>query len=181
MALPFKEFYGQDFGTAAPAGLVGVKFDSNNCYCREINYLPMNTLEIAKLYCSLKFNATDRIVADNADEKAWRKLRRGFTVDELDKETLKLYPALLSGFNVVPCVKGQDSVRAGIDLMDSMNMFAVRESANLWNEIRNRIYAQDKNGNYTNEPEPGFDHLIDGWMYVVNDQRGKKKFQITTQ
>src|SRR6185312_2603568 len=38
MKLPFKEFYGQDFGTAAPAGLVGVKFDKNNVYAREINY-----------------------------------------------------------------------------------------------------------------------------------------------
>ncbi|MBK5203633.1 MAG: hypothetical protein JJE45_07940 [Prolixibacteraceae bacterium] len=32
MALPFKETYGQDFGTAAPAALVGVKFDGNKSY-----------------------------------------------------------------------------------------------------------------------------------------------------
>jgi len=177
MQLPFKEFYGQDFGTAAPAGLVGVKFDKNNSYCREINYLPMGTLEIGKLYCRLKFNPMDRIIVDHADAE-WKKLRRGFTPNELSDEDKKLYPQLISGFNVFPCIK--DGVKQGIDLLESMNLFAVRESTNLWDEIRNRVYAQDKNGNYTNDPEPGHDHLQDGWIYVVNDQRGKKKFQITT-
>lgn len=191
-ALPFKEFYGQDFGTASPAGLVGVKFDKNNCWCREINYKPMNTLEIAKLYCSLKLSGGDRIVADCADEKAWKKLKRGWNINELPPEYFSLdekgnnvckYPALLSGFHVVPCVKGEDSVRHGIDLMDSMNLFAVTESRNLWGdkgEIANYIYDQDKNGNYTNDPKDDFNHLIDPWRYVVNDQRGKRKFAITT-
>lgn len=140
----------------------------------------MNTLDIGKLYCSLKLNNGDRVVADNADEKAWKKLKRGWTSNELQADVIAKYPALLSGFHVVPCVKGPDSVRMGVDLMDSMNLFAVSESLNLWEEIRLRIYAQDKYGNYTNEPEPGYDHLQDPWMYVVNDQRGKKKFSITT-
>lgn len=175
MALPFKEYYGQDFGTAAPAGFVGVKFDKNNCYCREINYLPMNVLEIGKLYCSMKLNAGDKIVADCADEKAIKKLKNGFTVQELSKEDLQNYPALLKGFFIVPCVKGPDSVRTSIDLADTLNLFAVSESLNLWEEIRMRIYAQDKNGNYTNEPEPGYDHLQDPWMYLIVDRYGKKK------
>lgn len=181
LALPFKEYYGQDYGISAPAGFVGVKFDKNNCYCREINYLPKGALEIGKMYARLKLGPGDRIVADNADEKTWRKCRRGWIADELSADDLKAYPQLLAGFNVVPCIKGTDSVRAGLDLMDTMNLFAVSESTNLWMEIRNRVYAQDKNGNYTNEPEPGLDHLQDPWMYVVNDQRGKKRFQITTQ
>lgn len=179
MALPFKEYYGQDFGTAAPAGLSGVKFDKNNLYCRELNYIPMNALELGKLYCKLKFNHTDRIVADNADEKTWRKLRRGWLPEELSPQDLKAYPGLVTGFNIVPCVK--TTLTDGIDLLDTFNIFAVKESLNLWEETRMRIYAQDKNGNYINEPEPGYDHLWDGIMYVANDQRGKKKFKITTQ
>jgi phage terminase large subunit len=180
MALPFQEFYGQDFGTSSPAGLVGVKFDKNNCYCREINYLPANTLTLAKKYCELRLNGGDKIIADNADEKAWRKLKKGYSVDELSADDLLKYPALLSGFNVVPCVKGTDSITYGLDLMDTMNLFAVEESTNLWTEIRAYIYAQDKYGNYTNDPIDDFNHLIDPWRYVVNDQRGKKKFTITT-
>lgn len=173
MALPFREFYGQDFGTSSPAGMVGVKFDKNNCYCRQLNYLPMNTLDIGKYYCQLKLNIADKIIADSADKEARKKLKNGWKVDELDPEDLKNYPGLLAGFNIVPCMKGPDSVRAGLDLMDTMNLYAVSESMDLWDEIRTRIYAQDKNGNYTNDPEPGNDHLQDPWMYVVVDQRGK--------
>lgn len=180
LALPFKEFYGQDFGTSSPAGLVGVKFDKNNCYCRELNYKPMNTLSIAKLYCELKLSPSDRIIADNADDKSWRKLKRGYSAEELNSDDLIKYPMLLSGFHVVPCVKGPDSITHGLDLMDTMNLFAVEESVNLWEEINNYIYAQDKNGNYTNDPIDEFNHLIDPWRYVVADQRGKKKFALTT-
>jgi len=190
LALPFKEFYGQDFGTASPAGMMGVKFDRDNCWGRELNYKPMPTLEIAKMYCDLKLNGSDRTIADNADDKAWKKLKKGYSRDELpagmffknDKgEEVCKYPALLSGFYVVPCIKGTDSVTYGLDLMNSMNLFAVEESINLWEEINGYVYAQDKNGNYTNDPIDEFNHLIDPWRYVVNDQRGKKRFSITTQ
>lgn len=181
MKLPFKEYYGQDFGTSSPAGMVGVKFDKNNCYARELNYLPMNTLEIGKLYCRLGLTAADKVVADNADPKAIAKLRGGWKRDEISQEDADKYPGLLRGFYVVPCVKGRDSIEAGIDLLDSMNLFVVSESKNFWNEIRLRIYAQDKNGNYTNVPEPGYDHLQDPLTYVTQDQRGKRQFKVMTQ
>lgn len=168
MALPFKEFYGQDFGTAAPAGMVGVKFDKNNCYCREINYLPMSIKEIGKFYCRLKLSKQDKIIVDYADTQ-WRKLRDGFHNKELTESETQKYPNLLKGFNVFPCKKG---IEKGITLMDSLNLYAVEESKNLWEEIRNRVYAKDKNGDLTNYPEPGFDHLQDAWIYVVTDQRG---------
>lgn len=193
LKLPFREFYGQDFGTASPAGTVGVKFDKNTCYVRELNYLPLSTLLIARMYCSLGLNAGDRVIADNADDKAWRKLKKGYLKDELPPDYFDLdetknppvsrckYPALLSGFNVFPCVKGPDSVTYGLDLMSSMELYAVEESKNLWDEINKYVYDQDKNGNYTNEPKDEFNHLIDPWRYVVNDQRGRKKFTVTTQ
>lgn len=180
LALPFKEIYGQDFGTSSPAGTVGVKFDKNNCYARQLNYLPMPTLDIGKMYCRLKFNGGDKIVCDNADEKAWRKLKKGWTPDELEPGALQIYPGLASGFHTVPCTKGSDSIIYGLDLMDSMNLFAVEESTDLWEEINNYIYDQDKNDNYTNDPVDEYNHLIDPWRYVVNDQRGKRKFLPTT-
>lgn len=173
MALPFTEFYGQDFGTASPAGMVGVKFDKNNCYCREMNYLPMVTKDIAKHYNKLKLSLADKIIADNADEKAWKKLKAGYKSSELEPGEAEQHPLILRGFNVHPCIKGSDSVTWGLDLMTTMNLYAVEESTNLWHEIYNYVYAQDKNGNYTNDPIDDFNHLIDPWRYVVNDQRGK--------
>jgi len=167
LALPYKEYYGQDFGTAAPAGLVGVKIHRNTSWCRQLNYKPMNELSIAKKYCELKLTPADLIVADYADKKAIRKLSDGFSPGELSPEDLKSYPRLVSGFNVVKCLKGPDSVSYGLSVMNRMELFAVEESTDLWNEILNRVYGQDKSGEYTNDPEPGFDHLIDPWMYVI--------------
>ena len=175
LALPFKEFYGQDFGTASPAGLVGVKFDKNNCYAREINYLPMNTLSIGKLYCTLNFGLNDKVIADSADKDACDKLASGYQAKELSQEDLMNHPKLLRGFFVEKCVKGEGSIRAGISIMDGLNLFAVKESENLWNEIRNYTYDKDKNDDLTNDPIDAFNHLIDPWRYVVTDQRGKRQ------
>jgi PBSX family phage terminase large subunit len=173
MALPFKEYYGQDFGTASPAGLVGVKFDRNTCYARQINYLPMSALSIGKLYCELNFGVSDRIVADNADKEAIKKLSNGFERKDLTEELINKYPKLLKGFYIVPCKNKDISFR--ISLMDSLNLFAVEESKDLWNEIVNWCYAQDKNGNYTDEPMAGFDHLLDGWGYCIIDHYAQSK------
>lgn len=175
MKLPFKEFYGQDFGTASPAGMVGVKFDKNNCYCRQINYNPMNAIELGKLYCQLKLTPGDKIIADSADPDTIKKLKNGWPAVELPQDIRVKYPGLMRGFYVVPAVKGQNSIKYGISLMDSMNLFAVEESTDLWNEIFNWVYAQDKNGNYIDDPIDDFNHLIDPWRYVIMDQRGKKE------
>jgi phage terminase large subunit len=175
MLLPFKEFYGQDFGTASPAGMVGVKFDKSNCYCRQINYLPMSIVNIGKMYCRMKLTNADKIIADSAEPDSIMKLKGGWTANDLTLEDRNKYPGLVRGFYVVPAVKGQGSIKYGISLMTSMNLFAVEESYDLWNEIMNWIYAQDKNGNYTDEPEDAYNHLIDCWRYIISDQRGKKQ------
>ncbi len=59
--------------------------------------------------------------------------------------------------------------------MQSMNLYAVEESKDLWNEIYNYIYAVDKNGNPTDQPVDDFNHLIDPWRYVVVEYKGVKK------
>lgn len=173
LKLPFKELYGLDFGTSSPAGTVGVKIYKNNCWARQINYLPMNTLEIGRLFSTMKLNAGDRIIADCADAKAIKKLKSGWDINELPMDEFNKHPQLLAGFHVIACTKGADSITNGLSLMDSMNLFAVEESKELWEELANYVYARDKNENYTNDPTDDYNHLIDPWRYVINDQRGK--------
>lgn len=167
LALPFKEIYGQDFGTARPAGLVGVKIDSNNCYCRQINYLPMNILDIGKLYCRLNLDDGDVVIADSAEPTSIGKLRQGWPIDELPKDDIEKYPKLIKGWNVYGVAKPKGCIKAGLDIMDGMNLYAVEESTDLWNEIMNYIWAVDKNNNPTGEPMDEFNHIIDPWRYVV--------------
>lgn len=171
LALPYREIYGQDFGTASPAGLVGVKIHRNQVFARELNYKPLDTLEIAKLYCRLGFDRSDKIVADSAEPKTIAKLRNGYRGSELADEVFEQYPELSNGFRVVGARKGSDSVEYGIGLLKSMELHIVEESTNFWNEVHNYVYDQDKNGNYTNDPIDDFNHLIDPLRYVVMDAK----------
>jgi len=179
MKLQFKEYYGQDFGNPSPAALIGVKFDGQKVYCRGINYKPMSSLEIGKLYCTLGFGNNDKIIADNADAMSIIKLKNGFKRQELTDDDVKRYPRLLQGFYVVPCVK--IGIKESIDLANNHELYAVEEDVELWDEINNRIYEKDKNGDLTNNPEAGHDHYLDGLLYCIVDQRGKRKLSITSQ
>lgn len=167
LELPYKEHYGQDFGTASPAGLIGLKKHRNNIYVRQLNYKPLEVLDIAKMYHTLGFRASDTIVVDCADDKAYKRLKRGYDGHELSEQDFIKYPTLRHGFNVRPSSKGADSVRYGIDLINSSNFHVVEESQDYWNEIYNYVWAVDKNQNPTDEPIDDFNHLIDPTRYVL--------------
>jgi hypothetical protein len=128
----------------------------------------MSSLSLGKLYCELNFGVSDRIIGDNADKEAIKKLSNGFEKSELTDELIRLYPKLLKGFYIVPCKNKDISFR--ISLMDSLNLFAVEESKDLWEEIMNWCYAQDKNGNYTNDPIAGFDHCFVGDTLITTNK-----------
>ncbi len=87
------------------------------------------------------------------------------------------YPKLLKGFWVVEADKGPGSIKAGLSLLDSMEIFAVEESENLWDEIRNYVGAVDRNGNPTGEPIDDYNHLIDPLRYVVKDRKGESNLK----
>jgi phage terminase large subunit len=167
--LPFTEYYGQDFGTASPAAMVGVKFDGNTAWIRLINYKPMPALELGKLYSTLKLGAADKIVCDSAEATtSIVKLANGW--HDLDASLYEKYPELNRGFFAVPCPKKDISGHLG--LMISMELYAIEEDTDLWEEINNYCYAQDKYGNYTDDPIDDFNHAIDAARYIISDQRG---------
>lgn len=171
LELPYKEYYGQDFGTASPAATTGNKFEGNRVYSRLINYKPLPVLEIGKLYSNLKFSNSDRIVCDYAEPDSIAKLKHGFK--NLDADMYHNYPLLGRGFFVVPCPS--KDIEASLSLLTSMEIYVVEEDLDYWNEINNYVYAQDKYGNYTDTPIDDFNHAIDTLRYVAMDQRGKNK------
>ena len=69
------------------------------------------------------------------------------------------------GWNVRPSVKGQDSVRAGIDLLKRYKVNITKTSNNLIQEFRNYKWITDKTGKLTNTPEDKNNHLIDALRY----------------
>lgn len=175
MALKLPEYFGQDFGTARPAALVGAKFDGNRAYVRLINYKPMPVLEIGKTYSRLKLGTQDKIICDYAEPDTINKLANGWP--DLDIETYRQYPELRRGFYALPC--NSKDIKARINLMAGMELYAVEEHQELWDEINNFVYAVDKYGNYTDTPVDAYNHaFFDAFGYVCVDQRGKESLRV---
>lgn len=169
LALKIPEVFGQDFGTASPAATVGVKVWGNIAYVRLLNYKPLPVLEIGKLYSTLGFTQQDRVVCDYAEPISIAKLANGF--NDLSADMYMKYPQLSQGFYAVPCPS--KDIEARISIMTSMELYAVEEDVELWEEINNFVYAQDKFGNYTDKPVDDFNHaFFDAAGYVIVDQRG---------
>lgn len=168
LALDIKEIYGLDFGTASPAGMVGVKIERKCIYVRELNYTPLATIDIGKTFCQLQLDDSDVVIADSAQPTDIGKLRAGWSKEELSEEEIASFPRLLTGWNVYGAVKGPGSLQAGVSLLKGMEIFIVEESVNFWQEAINYVYSQDKWGNYTGDPIDDFNHLWDPTRYVAS-------------
>lgn len=173
LALPYKEEYAQDFGPSSPAATLGGKFHGNKLYVRGLNYKGINTLAIALKYIEWGFTNSDLIVADPADKQACNLLADGFTENDCDADILEKYPKLRQGFNLVRAPKGAESISNDVDILDTMEIYAVEdgeEGQNLWNEILQWVYGQDKWGNYTNDPIDNWNHYMDCLRYLVQNR-----------
>lgn len=142
------ERYGLDFGyTNDPTAIVAVYFYNGGWILDEKLYRKgLSNKEIADTMKTYKEALT---IADSASPK---------DIDEL----------CLYGLNVVPCEKGKDSVRHGIQLVQDQPISVTKRSVNLIKEYRNYLWMIDKNGKVLNEPEGINDHLMDALRYALS-------------
>ena len=77
------------------------------------------------------------------------------------------------GNKVLKCKKGPDSIKAGIDLINSKEVFITKRSKNILEEIGMYAYKRDGDGNLIDGKFVGPDHLIDAMRYVL--QRASKR------
>lgn len=75
------------------------------------------------------------------------------------------------GVNIIPCVKGRDSVSQGIQYVQDQRISITKRSLNIIREYRNYLWQTDKNGKIINVPEPGFDHALDAVRYAFDSYR----------
>lgn len=73
----------------------------------------------------------------------------------------------LGGVIIYPTQKGPGSIIAGIEKIKDMELFVTRRSYNLQKELRSYVWAKDKDGNYTNQPEDANNHALDSMRYYV--------------
>jgi phage terminase large subunit len=95
------------------------------------------------------------VMADSAEPKS---------IDEL-----KLY-----GINILPAQKGPGSVTQGITYVQQQRISVTKRSTNIIKEYRNYFWMTDKDGKIINEPEPGYDHMMDAIRYGMESLRPKR-------
>jgi phage terminase large subunit len=141
--------YGLDFGyTNDPTAVVAVFTDGWGLWVSEVVYgTGMTNDDIANELREWGVTPHDLLVADSAEPKS---------IDQIHSRR----------FNIHPCEKGADSVRAGIDYLRARPLGVSPEAHNLIKELRNYRWVEDKNGHLLNKPQ-GQDHAIDALRYIA--------------
>ena len=153
--------FGIDFGFSNdPTALCAVYKNSDTIFLEELIYEKgMVTNDIVAKLNSLDIQKTEEIWGDSAEPRLIEELYR-------------------SGFNIKPVVKGKDSIKFGIGVMQNYKIQILKSSQNLINEMYAYQYSTDKHGYTTDTPEGGLDHLIDAARYCCMmklSQKAQKK------
>ena len=72
------------------------------------------------------------------------------------------------GINILPCVKGKDSINQGIQYVQDQRISVTKRSSNLIQEYNRYLWQVDKLDKIINVPEGGFDHAMDALRYGMD-------------
>lgn len=142
---------GIDFGftNSRTAALKLFRMDGE-IYVKELIYdTGLNNQAIGERLRRLGITSSMHIVADSAEPKS---------IDELQAQ----------GFNVEKADKGPDSVRSGIDLLQTFKIHVTADSENIIKELEKYVWKVDKNNISMNEPVKANDHLMDALRYIAS-------------
>lgn len=139
--------YGLDFGFSNdPTALGQIKIHKQDMYLRELLYKKGLTTPDLDTELKLILAKYSRIAADSSDPR---------TIEDLKRK---------GWANVVPSVKGKDSVVNGINWIKGFKLHVHRNSHNLKNELLNYQWLM-YGGKATNVPIDSHNHIIDGIRY----------------
>jgi len=146
---PDEIFYGGDFGYSVnPAAYIRIYRKADEFWVEEIIY--ETGLTNPKLAEKIKSLGAD-------DAESYWDSSEPKSIDELCDH----------GINAKPAEKGPDSVRAGIDFLQSKKIHIIDGSENIIKEQKSYVNKQDKDGNYLPEPMKFNDHTMDAIRYGI--------------
>lgn len=145
------ERYGVDFGYSNdPTAIVAIYKYNGGFILDEITFQKgLSNKQIADIILN---QPAALVIADSAEPKS---------IDEI-----RMY-----GVNIMPCVKGKDSVRQGIQYVQDQRISLTNRSINIIKEYRNYLWQEDKNGKIINIPDVGFDHAMDAIRYGLDSYK----------
>ena len=151
--------YGLDFGfTNDPTAVVAVYKYDKAILVDELIYEThlVNTrnpkapdkISIEQRFEENKIGKNDEVIAECAEPKS---------IEELCSV----------GYNLLPVVKGPDSIKFGIDILNQHKISVTERSLNLIKEFRNYRWATNKDGKAINKPEDTWNHGVDALRYLA--------------
>jgi len=146
---PDEIFYGGDFGYSVdPATLIKIYRKADEFWLEEVFYeTGLTNPDIAK---KVKAAKAEKAVSywDSAEPKSIQEL----------------YDL---GINAKPCTKGPDSVRAGVDYLQSKKIHIIDGSEYIAREQKSYVRKQDKDGRNLPEPVDFDNHAMDAIRYGI--------------
>lgn len=138
--------YGLDFGSNDPDALTKVAIDEGNklIYLKECYFKNNTSFEGLKNILDNRVGKSKLIVADCAERRMINDLQE-------------------SGFNIIPCKKGADSVLHGIKTIQGYKIIVDSESLNLQSALNNYSWHDKKSG----VPNHFMSDLCDSFRYAV--------------
>ena len=148
------ERYGVDFGYSGdPTAIVGVYSYNGGYILDEVTFMKgLSNKQIADILKNQENKAL--VVADSSEPKS---------IDEL-----KSY-----GISVVGAVKGPDSIRYGIKMIQDERISMTKNSTNIIKEFRNYLWKTDRGGKVLDIPESGYDHALDAIRYAITSLKSE--------
>lgn len=147
--------YGLDFGYNDPTVMVRVEIDGN------------------KLYVDMVFGSRGMDVTD-IKTSIWRYCKKGCLIIADSSAPQIIHELKNAGIPVKPCVKGNNSVFEGVQLVNTFEIHCCEEpNSMLAKEFKSYAYEQDDDGNYLDTIEDKNNHCMDALRYIVQYLRGK--------
>lgn len=142
------ERYGLDFGYSNdPTAIVGIYRYNGGFILDEVTY--QKGLSNKQISDILKNVDKALVIADSAEPKS---------IDEIHSY----------GVNILPCVKGKDSINQGIQYVQDQKISVTKRSSSLIQEYARYLWQVDKLDKIVNVPEGGFDHCMDAIRYGLD-------------
>lgn len=151
--------YGLDFGyTNDPTALTAVLIINNTLYLDLLIYEPgLTNQQIAERCKDLGIARSTEIVADSAEPKSIAELNN-------------------AGLWVTPAIKGADSILAGIQVIQDMEVYLTERSKAAWEEVNFYTWKKGPDGKAINKPVDDSNHFWDSVRYYVSKVKlGKKR------
>jgi len=140
--------FGLDWGWNDPLAMVAVFRNGDNLFVDEVLY--ESQLPIGELINKLRKIGIER-------DEIWCDSSEPRNIEELYR----------AGFNAKGVVKGPDSRKFGIGVLQNFKIHITKRSQNIINEMYGYEYTSDKYGYVTDIPQDGFDHTMDALRYVA--------------